>query len=124
MRTSGLTRVEVAIVVAMIAVMVAAWVFVRAPIRNASKIAPGDSPEMVHKLLGNPDLVFNTTDELRASDLGPMDYVFTDRSGRSGISVDQLPPVDSRAEWFGYASAGHLVYYDDDGVVAVFWGGT
>jgi hypothetical protein len=96
----------------------------RAPIRNAAKIEPGDTAERVHELLGEPNAVFHSTAELRASYLGPMSYVFTDRAGHTGIPVEQLPPVATRAEWFEYASAGHLVYYDDNGVTDVLWGGT
>lgn len=99
--------------------------FLRAPIRQAAKVQRGDSAAEVHKRLGKPDAVFHTTLELRESYLGPMDYVFTDWSGqKSDLTVDQLPDVKTRAEWFGYSSAGHLVYYDDTGVIDVYWGGT
>jgi hypothetical protein len=104
--------------------MAAGVYLIRTPIRNASKIKPGDSAAQVHELLGEPDEVFATTEQLRTSYLGPMSYVFTERDGRSGIALDDLPPVVTRAEWFEYGSAGHLVYYNEQGVVDVLWGGT
>jgi hypothetical protein len=118
-------RRRVAVVTLTLCALAAVGIYVaRSPFRNAAKIQRGDSASDVHKLLGEPEAVFKTTEELRSSYLRPMSYVFTDKSGRSGISVDELPSVVSHAEWFGYASAGHLVYYDDNGVTDVFWGGT
>jgi hypothetical protein len=113
----------VATIVTLASVAAAVYVL-RAPLRNAAKIQRGDAAARVHGLMGEPDAVFLTTAELQSSILGPGSYVFADRSGRSGIRLDELPPVVTRAEWFEYASAGHLVYYDENGVAEVFWGGT
>ena len=76
--------VAVGIVITFLVAVTALWLL-RAPIRNAAKIKPGDSAAKVHKLLGEPDAAFETTAELQASYLGPMSYVFTDNAGRSGI---------------------------------------
>jgi hypothetical protein len=98
---------------------------IRAPIRYAARIKVGDSPAGVHELLGEPDEVFETTTELQESDLEPMSYVFTNRAGRGDISVDELPPIVTPAEWFEYGgTAGFLVYYAGDRVTDVLWGGT
>jgi hypothetical protein len=110
--------------VAIFAVGAVAIYVIRAPMRYASRIKIGDSAARVHELLGEPDEVFETTEELQASYLEPMSYVFTDRSGRSDIPLDELPPIVTRAEWFEYGTAGHLVYFDGDRVTDVMWGGT
>jgi hypothetical protein len=99
---------------AIFAVGVTGIYFIRAPILYASRIKVGDSAARVHELPGEPDEVFETTAELQGSYLDPMSYVFTDRSGRSDIPVDELPPIVTRAEWFEFGTAGHLVYFDGD----------
>ncbi len=98
--------------------------FLFSPTYFAAKIEAGDSAARVRQLLGEPALVFETTDELLNSSLRGMSYVFTNSRGRSGIPIDDLPPIAGSAEWYPYASAGHLVYFDENGVVAVYWGGT
>ena len=98
--------------------LAAAIYLVRTPLRNAAKIKVGDSETVVRSLLGEPDDVFETTEEFRSS---YRSYEFKDVSGRP---VEELPPVDRRAEWFEFGSAGHLIYYDENGVTDVFWGGT
>lgn len=115
----------IAVLILTVCLFSAAGILVlRSPIRTAAKIHPGDSASDVHKLLGKPEAIFKTTEELRSSYLRPMSYVFTERSGGAEILIDELPAVVGRAEWFGYSSAGHLVYYNDNGVTEVFWGGT
>jgi hypothetical protein len=98
----------------------------RAPIRSAAKIELGDNAAAVHGLLGEPDAVFETTAELQASSLVPMSYVFAERNSWREVALHELPPVVTRAEWFEFDSgtAGHLVYFDENGVTNVFWGGT
>jgi hypothetical protein len=118
-RWPGLIAIVAIFVVGAVAIYV-----IRAPIRHASRIKFGDSAARVHELLGEPDEVFDTTEELQDSYLDPMSYVFTNRAGRSGIPVDELPPIVTRAEWFEYGTAGHLVYFDGDRVTDVLWGGT
>ena len=80
----------------------------------------------MHQLLGQPETTFESDAELRQSDLVPMSFVFTDTTNTtSDVPVSQLPMVSNRAEWFPIGpTAGHLVYYDEDGVEIVFWGGT
>ena len=55
-----------------------------------------------------------------------MSFVFTDTGNTmSDVPVTKLPVVPDRAEWFEYTpTAGHLVYYNDDRVEIVLWGGT
>jgi hypothetical protein len=118
-----LRRNSLAVAIGLV-VIVATIYGLRAPIRNAAKIQRGDAAATVHGLMGVPDAVFSTTAEIQGSFLGPGSYVFTDESGRRGILLSELPPVITRAEWFEYASAGHLVYYDEKGVAEVFWAGT
>ena len=109
-----------------VAAMIWSISYLRKPIRDARKIKPGDSTQRVHELMGSPGIVFETDAELRQSDLAPMSFVFTDTGNTmSDVTVSQLPVVNNRAEWFPMGpTAGHLVYYNDDGVQIVFWGGT
>ncbi|MDC0294383.1 hypothetical protein OAU26_08930 [Mariniblastus sp.] len=109
-----------------IAVLISWFLYVQRPIRNARKIRPGDSVQRVYQLLGQPESTFESDAELRQSDLVPMSFVFTDTTNTtSDVAVSQLPMVSNRAEWFPIGpTAGHLVYYDEDGVEIVFWGGT
>ena len=109
-----------------VAVLISCILYLQRPIRNARKIRPGDSPQRVHRLLGQPETTFKSDAELRQSDLVPMSFVFTDTTNTmSDVPVSQLPMVSNRAEWFPMGpTAGHLVYYDEDGVEVVFWGGT
>ena len=108
------------------AVLISCFLYVLRPIRNARKIRLGDSAQRVHQLLGQPETTFESDAELRQSDLVPMSFVFTDTTNTtSDVPVSQLPMVSNRAEWFPIGpTAGHLVYYDEDGVEIVFWGGT
>ncbi len=103
---------------ALCALLVLAWYFARTPIRNAAKIQPGDTSAVVHGLLGSPDRTFDTVHEVQAS---YRSYVFKDQSRRT---LAELPSVDNRAECFEFGSAVHIVYYDEDGVTEVYWGGT
>jgi hypothetical protein len=98
----------------------------RKPIRDAKKIQQGDGVDRVHRLLGSPTTVFETDAELRRSELEPMSFVFTDTGNNlSDVPVAELPVVTGRAEWFEYTpTAGHLVFFKDDHVEIVFWGGT
>jgi hypothetical protein len=112
------------VLMASFAIVAAVVYVVQAPIRNASRIKVGDDAARVHRLLGPPEAIFETTAELKESYLGPMSFVFSDDIGGSGMKLDDLPPVAARVEWFEYESAGHLVYYDENGVTRVLWGGT
>ena len=109
-----------------VAVLLSTILYVQKPIRDAQKIRLGDSAQRVHQLLGPPENAFESDAELRQSDLVPMSFVFTDTTNTmSDVPVSQLPMVSYRAEWFPMGpTAGHLVYYNDDGVEIVFWGGT
>ncbi|MFT7631886.1 MAG: hypothetical protein ACI87E_002926, partial [Mariniblastus sp.] len=109
-----------------VAVLISTILYVRKPIRDARKIRLGDSAQRVHQLLGPPGTAFESDAELRQSDLVPMSFVFTDTTNTmSDVLASQLPMVNYRAEWFPMGStAGHLVYYNKDGVEIVFWGGT
>ena len=100
--------------------------YLRSPIRDAMQIQQGDTVDRVHQLLGAPTTVFETDADLRRSELGPMSFVFTDTGNTmSDVPVTKLPVVNGRAEWFEYTTtAGHLVYYNEEGVEVVFWGGT
>ena len=120
----GITGLLIATVV--VAAMIASVRYLRKPIRDAKKIQTGDSAQRVHELMGSPEIVFETDAELRQSDLAPMSFVFSDTDNTmSDVPVSQLPVVNNRAEWFPMGpTAGHLVCYNDDGVVIVFWGGT
>ena len=70
--------------------------------------------------------MFESDADLRRSELGTNSFVFADTTDAiPDVSVAELPVVTVRAEWFEYtATAGHLVYYNDEGVEVVFWGGT
>ena len=105
-----------------VAVLIACILYLQRPIRNARKIRPGDSPQRAHRLLGQPETTFKSDAELRQSDLVPMSFVFTDTTNTmSDVPVSQLPMVSNRAEWFPTGpTAGHLVYYDEDGVEVFF----
>lgn len=98
----------------------------RKPIRDAKQIQQGDPVDRVHQWLGAPTAVFETDAALRRSEFGPMSFVFTDTGNTMpDVPVAKLPVVTGRTEWFEYApTAGHLVYYIDDRVEIVFWGGT
>lgn len=100
--------------------------YLRKPIRGAKQIQQGDTIDRVHQLLGAPTTVFETDADLRRSELGTNSFVFADTTDTvPEVSVAELPVVTGRAEWFEYtATAGHLVYYNDDGVEVVFWGST
>ncbi len=120
----GITILCVAI--AVIGGLVGTVYSLRKPIRDAKQIQQGDTTGRVHQVLGTPTTVFATDAELRRSKLGPMSFAFTDTGdSMSDVPVTELPVVTGRAEWFEYApTAGHLVYYTDDQVELVFWGGT
>ena len=111
---------------AVILALLAPVVYLRAPIRSAKQIKQGDTVDRVHQLLGAPTTVFETDADLRRSELGTNSFVFADTTNTvSEVSVAELPVVTGRAEWFEYtATAGHLVYYNDERVEIVFWGGT
>ena len=109
-----------------VAALLTAFLYLRKPIRDAKKIKPGDSAQRVHQLLGSPKTVFETDAELRQSELSPMSFVFKDTGNTmSDVPVSRLPVVNNHAEWFPIGpTAGHLVYYNDEGVEIVFLGGT
>ena len=109
-----------------VAVLVSVACYLTKSVRGARKIQTGDSSARVRELLGSPTEVFYSDAEMRTSILGPMSYVFSDVNGKiSEVPVSKLPVVAARAEWFEYTpTAGHLVYYDEQGVQVVFWGGT
>ena len=69
-----------------------------------------------------PQFVFNSDAELRGSILRPMSFVFSDtRDTVFDLPISKLPAVKNYAEWFEYTpTAGHLVYYGDDGVEVVY----
>ena len=97
----------------------------RKPQVNAKHIRIGDSIERVHQIMGSPTEVYYSTAELRGSILYPMSYVFRDLAGnQTGIPANELPDVKIRVEWFEWLSAGTLVYYDENGVTEIYWGGT
>ena len=114
------------IATAVCSVLVGGIVYLRKPISDARQIQTGDSPDRVRELLGDPTTVFNSDAELRGSILRPMSFVFSDtRDTVFDLPVSKLPPVKKYAEWFEYTpTAGHLVYYDENGVETVYWGGT
>lgn len=114
------------IAAAVVAGLLATVYYLRKPIRDAKQIQKGDTGDRVHQLLGAPTTVFETDAGLRRSELGPMSFVFTDTGNTMpDVPVTKLPIVTDRAEWFEYTpTAGHLVYYNDDRVEIVFWGGT
>ena len=111
---------------AVILAFIAPVVYLRAPIRSARQIQQGDTVDRFHQLLGAPTTVFESDADLRRSELGTNSFVFADTTDAiPEVSVGELPVVTVRAEWFEYtATAGHLVYYNDEGVEVVFWGGT
>ena len=108
------------------AVFVAGLAYFRKPISDARQIQTNDTADRVHELLGTPTIVFNSDAELRGSILRPMSFVFSDtRDTVFDLPISKLPAVKNYAEWFEYTpTAGHLVYYGDDGVEVVYWGGT
>ncbi len=117
---------DLLITMAIVAVLFAIVHYLRKPIRDAKQIRPGDTVSRVHEILGTPTAVFASDVELRRSYLAPMSFVFTDLERSSPhVPVAGLPVVSEHAEWFEYsATAGHLVYFDQDRVAIVFWGGT
>lgn len=105
------------------------WMY--SPAYYASQIELRDSRDRVRALLGEPAAVFLSTDQLRRSSLRSGSYVFksvdgykADGVGEAEIEAHELPAFQDRAEWFPYGSAGHLVYFDVEGVSHVFRGGT
>jgi len=114
------------IATALVAGLLATVYSLRKPIRDAKQIQQGDTVDRVHQLLGTPTTVFETDPALRRSEFGPKSFVFTDTGNTvSDAPVTKLPVVSDRAEWFEYTpTAGHLVYFNDDRVEIVFWGGT
>ena len=87
------------------------------------RIQLGDSSEQVHVVLGVPTIVFNSDAELRASKLTPKYFAFSVvRNSQFDWPVSKLPAVKHRAEWHQFLpTAGHLVYYDVNGVEVVYW---
>jgi hypothetical protein len=94
---------------------------------NGGRIGVGDSRARVIRLLGEPELVF-TPEAPVGVDSYLTSYVFhrlDDKDDKEGtIQPRLLPSVQGEALWFPYASAGHLVYFEEGKVTAVYWGGT
>jgi hypothetical protein len=107
--------------VGMVLIATLAVYFMRAHVRAARAINPGDSELTVHELLGEPDAVVDSIANL--NDILPPTTSYAFRTlDRNPIDINTVE--FERAEWFDLGSAGYLVIYDDNGVLQTLWGGT